>query len=490
MSTKDTAKLAKSKEEHQDASASESDDTEIDAEDEAPVGQGDVAEDDDSTTSMDEDGDAADQQAPSLGKAQSVSTTAGPSTSNSAGVPDFKTARKSKASSYAKSTPKKRAGTSKGAINWEDNDDHEEPELVSGKRHAAAMAHEIIHATSAAGQAKARVASAQARAIEEKKKARKRAASAMAKEAIAAGSATGPLEPPAKRARKSATAAAKATEAATTTKKARSRKSTPIKLASASTKKGASAKSASASTKKSAAAAKPASSSSSTKKPTAAKSGKSAGSKTKASAPAKTAKPAKKSAPRAPAPKKAAALSAPKKLPLKDAHTKYRARLAVMPSADFAIFDGAWLSVFEPTLRKRASFPEGHFSPKWTQILAEVAREKGALIKGVLPHYSTTIEGTDGLKAYEKMPQIVDKHRGEAYAAAGFDQVTPGRIYVGPAMVAAGVAESPFAFLHSDTIDDAFWQSVKKVLDADSSTDDLIDVVQHGSEAADVEVAA
>ncbi|AVK74774.1 tRNA-synt 1g incomplete domain containing protein [Pandoravirus quercus] len=443
-----------------DGSASESDDTEIGIEEEAPVGG-----DDDSTTSMEEDeedhnGDGNDQgQAGALGLKAPVTVAA-------AGVPDFKTARARK----SKTSPAK-ASTAQD----------EEPELVSGKRRAAAMAHEIIHATSATGQAEARVASAQARAIAEKKKARKRAASTAAKEAIAASG-----EPPAKRARTSSSTKTKksATSGSAKTKKSGasgSSKTTAKASAKSSTKaagKPASKKTTGANAKKTPstkASATKGATSKATKKPT---SKAKAGSSSSSSSAPKTAKKVK------------GAVSTPKKLPLKDAHTKYRARLAVMPKADFAVLDGAWLSVFDPHLRKRASFPEGHFSPKWTQVLAEVAHEKGATIKGVLPHYATTIEGTDNLKAYEKMPHVVDKDRAEAYAAAGFDQVVAARVYVGPAVLAAGVGESPFAFVHADMIDDAFWQSVKKVLDADSSNDDPIDVVQHGPEAADVEVVA
>nr|UMO78819.1 ADK superfamily incomplete domain containing protein [Pandoravirus belohorizontensis] len=464
-----------------EASASESDDTEIGLEEEAaPV---DGASEDDSTTSMgegddeEEDDEDAEKQAGAVGPNGATATT----TASTSGVPDFKTARARK----SKTSPAKIKG---------DAARDEEPELVSGKRRAAAMAHEIIHATSAAGQAEARVASAQARAIAEKKKARKRAASEAAKEAIAASG-----EPPAKKARTSASSSKKG-GASGSTKTKKSSASGPAKASSAkatgksaTTAKASSAKSSTKATGKSstkttgattkkatkAGAAKGATSKATTKKPT----GK-AGAGKAASSSGSASKTVKKT--------KASAAPAPKKLPLKDAHTKYRARLAVMPQADFAVLDGAWLSVFDPHLRKRASFPEGHFSPKWTQVLAEVAREKGAAIKGVLPHYATTIEGTDNLKAYEKMPHVVDKDRAEAYAAAGFDRVVAARVYVGPAVLAAGVAESPFAFVHADTVDDAFWQSVKKVLDADSSNDDPIDVdvVQHGSEAADIEVAA
>ncbi|AGO82454.1 hypothetical protein pdul_cds_409 [Pandoravirus dulcis] len=436
-----------------DASASESDDTEIGLEEEAPV---DGAAEDDSTTSMgddEEEDEDSEQQAGAAGLNAATTMT----TASTSGVPDFKTARARK----SKTSPAKIKG---GAAC------DEEPELVSGKRRAAAMAHEIIHATSAAGQAEARVASAQARAIAEKKKARKRAASTATKEAASG-------QPPAKKARTSSSSSSSAgSKKSTTTTKAKksgasgsTKAATKAKTAKSSTKAGATT------TKKAAktSAAKGATTKTKTAKKPAGKGASSSGSASKT---------AKKT--------KASAAPAPKKLPLKDAHTKYRARLAVMPKADFAVLDGAWLSVFDPHLRKRASFPEGHFSPKWTQVLAEVAREKGAIVKGVLPHYATTIEGTDNLKAYEKMPQIVDKERAGAYAAAGFDQVTPARVYVGPAVLAAGVGESPFAFVHADTIDDAFWQSVKKVLDADSSNDDPVDVVAHGSEMEDVEVAA
>lgn len=443
-----------------DASASESDDTEIGLEEEAaPV---DGGAEDDSTTSMGEGDDEEDEedtekQAGAAGL-NAATTTAAAGTS---GVPDFKTARARK----SKTSPAKAKG---GAAH------DEEPELVSGKRRAAAMAHEIIHATSAAGQAEARVASAQARAIAEKKKARKRAASTATKEAASS-------EPPAKKARTSSSSSSAGSKKSTTTKAKKSGATGSTKTKTATKAKAAkpSAKAGAATTKKAtkASAAKGATPKSATKtaKKPAAK-GASASSSTSAS------KAVKKT--------KAAPVSAPKKLPLKDAHTKYRARLAVMPKADFAVLDGAWLSVFDPHLRKRASFPEGHFSPKWTQVLAEVAHEKGVTVKGVLPHYATTIEGTDNLKAYEKMPHIVDKERAGAYAAAGFDQVVAARVYVGPAVLAAGVVESPFAFVHADTVDDAFWQSVKKVLDADSSNDDAVDVVAHGSEMEDVEVAA
>lgn len=441
-----------------DASASESDDTEIGLEEEAPV---DGAAEDDSTTSMgegdddeEEDEEDSEKQAGAVGIDAAATTT----TASTSGVPDFKTARARK----SKTSPAKIKG---GAAC------DEEPELVSGKRRAAAMAHEIIHATSAAGQAEARVASAQARAIAEKKKARKRAASTATKEA-----ANG--QPPAKKARTSSSSSSSAgSKKSTTTTKAKksgasgsTKAATKAKTAKSSTKAGATT------TKK---AAKTSAAKGATTKTAKKPAGKGASSSSSSGSASKTAKKTK-----------ASAAPAPKKLPLKDAHTKYRARLAVMPKADFAVLDGAWLSVFDPHLRKRASFPEGHFSPKWTQVLAEVAREKGAIVKGVLPHYATTIEGTDNLKAYEKMPQIVDKERAGAYAAAGFDQVTPARVYVGPAVLAAGVGESPFAFVHADTIDDAFWQSVKKVLDADSSNDDPVDVVAHGSEMEDVEVAA
>ncbi|BCU03679.1 ADK superfamily incomplete domain containing protein [Pandoravirus japonicus] len=439
-----------------DASASESDDTEIGLEEEAPVGG--AAADDDSTTSMgegddeEEDEEDTEKQAGAVGLGAPTTT----ATASALGVPDFKTARARK----SKTSPAKNKG---GAAR------DEEPELVSGKRRAAAMAHEIIHATSAAGQAEARVASAQARAIAEKKKARKRAASTATKEA--AGS-----EPPAKKARTSSSAGSKKSTTTTTkAKKSGATGSTKTKAAKPSAKTGAAAtKKAAKTSAAKGATTKTKSATKTAKKPA----GKAASSSSSGSA-SKTVKKTK-----------ASAAPAPKKLPLKDAHTKYRARLAVMPKADFAVLDGAWLSVFDPHLRKRASFPEGHFSPKWTQVLAEVAREKGATIKGVLPHYATTIEGTDNLKAYEKMPHVVDKDRAEAYAAAGFDQVVAARVYVGPAVLAAGVAESPFAFVHADTIDDAFWQSVKKVLDADSSNDDPVDVVAHGSEMEDVEVAA
>ncbi|AGO84021.1 hypothetical protein psal_cds_362 [Pandoravirus salinus] len=454
-------------------SASESDDTEIGLEEEAPIGD---ANDDDSTTSMEEDEDdhnnGNDQgQATALGlKPPAVVMTA------AAGVPDFKTARARK----SKTSPAKASAIARD----------EEPELVSGKRRAAAMAHEIIHATSATGQAEARVASAQARAIAEKKKARKRAASEAAKEAIAGG---GGGEPPAKRARTSASTKTKKNSASASTKAKKSGTSASTRAAGkTSTKASAksSTKSSTGAAGKSAGTTKVAGAKSKKTPPTKASAAKSAASKTTKKAAGKAGKSSSSSGATKTAGKTKSVASVPKKLPLKDAHTKYRARLAVMPKADFAVLDGAWLSVFDPHLRKRASFPEGHFSPKWTQVLAEVAREKGATVKGVLPHYATTIEDTDNLKAYEKMPQVVDKDRAEAYAAAGFDQVVAARVYVGPAVPAAGVGESPFAFLHSDMIDDAFWQSVKKVLDADSSNDDTVDVVQHGSEAADVEVAA
>ncbi|AJF98076.1 hypothetical protein TW95_gp1342 [Pandoravirus inopinatum] len=408
-----------------DGSASESDDTEIGLEEEAPVGG---AGDDDSTTSMEEEeedhnGDDNDsgqagagaQKVPvaALGHEAAVAVA-------TAGVPDFKAARARK----SKTSPAKSSAAQ-----------DEEPELVSGKRRAAAMAHEIIHATSATGQAEARVASAQARAIAEKKKARKRAASTAAKEAIAASG-----EPPAKRARtssstktkKSATSGSakttgKASAKSTTTTTKASAKSTKATGKSTGTKKtaGANAKK----TPSTKASATKGATGKATKKP--ASKTKAASSSSSSSSASKTAKKTK------------SAVSLPKKLPLKDAHTKYRARLAVMPKADFAVLDGAWLSVFDPHLRKRASFPEGHFSPKWTQVLAEVAHEKGATIKGVLPHYATTIEGTDNLKAYEKMPHVVDKDRAEAYAAAGFDQVVAARVYVGPAVLAAGAASHP-----------------------------------------------
>jgi hypothetical protein len=158
--------------------------------------------------------------------------------------------------------------------------------------------------------------------------------------------------------------------------------------------------------------------------------------------------------------------NAPKRLSLADAHAKYHARLALMPASDFAVLDGKWISVYEPQLRKRATFPEGHFAPKWTQILADVARQKGANIKGVLPHYAHTIEGTDGLKAYEKGAHIVDWDLVKAYHKAGFGKVEGSRIYVGEA-TPSGLAASPFAFGRADTLDDHLWQAIKKALDAE-----------------------
>lgn len=445
---------------HDDTSASESEDTDIGLENEAPVDDAT----DDSTTSM------GDEDAEEEGSHVSAPVAAKPvvvDSKSTAGVPNFKKARARKPS------PPKKAKKA----NADDT-----PALVSGKRRAAAMAHEIIHATSATGQAEARVASAQARAIAEKKKARKRAAS---KVVIAADQ-----EPPAKKARKSA-ASAKSTATTATTKKARSATAASKKkpTASASKKKAADADGKKATTKKAVTGTKRKASAESTKKAGAPKkkAKPSSSGDSSSSSSAKTTKSTK-------ATKKAATPKAPvvKRLGLKDAHTKYRARLAVMPAADFAVLDGAWLSVFDPQLRKRASFPEGAFSPKWTQVLAEVAREKGAVIKGVLPHYATTIEGSANLKAYEKMAHIVDKGRAADYAAAGFDQVEAARVYVGPTVLAAGVTESPFAFVHSDSIDDAFWQSVKKVLDADSSNEDPVDsdVVEHGAETAEVDVMA
>ncbi|AVK76969.1 hypothetical protein pmac_cds_281 [Pandoravirus macleodensis] len=451
---------------HDDASASESEDTDIGLENEAPV---DDATDDSTTSMGDEDAGEEEAEAPAPVAAKASMGDSKPATEAPVGVPNFKKARARKPS------PPKKAKK----VNADDA-----PALVSGKRRAAAMAHEIIHATSATGQAEARVVSAQARAIAEKKKARKRAAS---KVVIAADQ-----EPPAKKARKSATSS-KSTTATTTTKKTRSATAASKKkpTASASKKKAVDAdgkKAKATTTKKAVTGTKRKASTQSTKKADAPKKKtKSSSSGASTSSSAKTTKTAK-------ATKKTATPKAPviKKLGLKDAHTKYRARLAVMPASEFAVLDGAWLSVFDPQLRKRASFPEGAFSPKWTQVLAEVAREKGAVIKGVLPHYATTIEGSANLKAYEKMAHIVDKGRAADYAAAGFDQVEAARVYVGPTVLAAGVTESPFAFVHSDSIDDAFWQSVKKVLDADSSNEDPVDsdVVEHGAETAEVDVMA
>ncbi|WBR14449.1 Flagellar biosynthetic protein-like domain-containing protein [Pandoravirus kuranda] len=457
MSTKTKHPAAAQKEpvpqHHDDASASESEDTDTAIESEAPVDDAT----DDSTTSLGDD-DVEHDAGEGHNEVPAASIVKPTPSNATTGVPNFKKARARKPS------PPKKAKKADDA-----------PALVSGKRRAAAMAHEIIHATSATGQAEARVASAQARAIAEKKKARKRTASKPA----------GDQEPPAKKARKStsettAAASKKKTKAAASKKKAavadgKTAKATTTKRAAAGTKRKASAES----TKTAGAPKKKAKSSSG------------ASSSSSLSAKAAT-KP--KAAPK----KKKVSTTTPKtpvvkKLGLKDAHTKYRARLAVMPAADFAVLDGAWLSVFDPQLRKRASFPEGAFSPKWTQVLAEVAREKGAVIKGVLPHYATTIEGSANLKAYEKMAHIVDKGRAADYAAAGFDQVEAARVYVGPTVLAAGVAESPFAFLHSDSIDDAFWQSVKKVLDADSSNEDPVEdgtVVEHGAETAEVDVMA
>nr|UDO47675.1 hypothetical protein [Pandoravirus massiliensis] len=453
---------------HDDASASESEDTDIGLENEAPVDDAT----DDSTTSMGEEDDAGDEKHEEPTVPAGVETAKPAAEVSVGGVPNFKKARARKPSPPKKA--KKKADTD------------ETPALVSGKRRAAAMAHEIIHATSATGQAEARVASAQARAIAEKKKARRRAASKVAT------AASGDQEPPAKKARKSSGASAQSEATATKQKKTRS-------SAAATKKKGTAAatgakKKADADGKKTT---KKATLTGTKRKASAEATKKAATPKKKAKSSASGASTSSaKSTKKAAAPKKKAAATTPKapaikKLGLKDAHTKYRARLAVMPAADFAVLDGAWLSVFDPQLRKRASFPEGAFSPKWTQVLAEVAREKGAVIKGVLPHYATTIEGSANLKAYEKMAHIVDKGRAAEYAAAGFDQVEAARVYVGPTVLAAGVTESPFAFVHSDSIDDAFWRSVKKVLDADSSNEEPADsVIEHGAEAVEVDVVA
>lgn len=159
------------------------------------------------------------------------------------------------------------------------------------------------------------------------------------------------------------------------------------------------------------------------------------------------------------------------KLSAMDARIKYRARLSTLDPKDFAVLDGKWISVYEPSLRK-TSPKEGNF-PKWTAILNEEAQDKGVHIKGVLPHYSRTIEGTD-LKVYEVKPEIVDWDKEEEYKEAGYNKVLPERVYVGKAFKTMGLEESPFAFTVQDTKNDVFWEDVKKILEAPSESEESV----------------
>lgn len=421
--------------------ASESDDTDIGAEEECPPEQSTIA--------------------------------AAPTTTN--GVPDAKTARGRKRSAPGSFS----SSSSSGKVTRSKKSAADMPgEMVTGKRRAAAAAGHLIHACSATGQAEARVASAHARELEAKKRARRRAA------AEAAKAAAGTDEPPAKKARRSTSVAASSKKTKASSSGAAGKKKTAgtAKKAAGATKKP-----------KSPVDAVPTTAGRKRKTPASAvKSAAPKKAKTTGKTPAKKSAAGTKKAPakkptapkRVPAKKAAAAASTPappKKLSMTDRYVKYRARLAMMPKEAFAALDGAWISVYEKGLLSRSSYPEGLFTPKWTKVLAEVAREKGANPKGVLPHHAKTIDGTDGLKAFYKMGHIVETHLVDAYKAAGFDKVEGGRVYVGINIQVAGVVESPLAMKNEDTLDDSFWRAIQNALENDSN----VDASPHADDDAD-----
>jgi len=157
------------------------------------------------------------------------------------------------------------------------------------------------------------------------------------------------------------------------------------------------------------------------------------------------------------------------KLGPQDAHIKYRARLSTIPDSEFSMLHQRWISVYEPSLRKKGSYKIGDFPLKWMKVLNEVATEKGATILGVLPHYSRSIDDTD-LKAYEAKPECVDWDRVSEYHKMGYEDVIGNRIYVGRKNAMSNVEESKFAFKASDTHSDLFWLEVKKILEGEDSS--------------------
>lgn len=153
------------------------------------------------------------------------------------------------------------------------------------------------------------------------------------------------------------------------------------------------------------------------------------------------------------------------KLTSNDALLKYAARLLALPKDEFQALDGAWISIYEPSLRQQQTFEEGVFPLPWTQVLRDVAARKGVRILGVLPHYARTMKRGSSLKRFAAMPQVVERHRVDEYIAAGVE-VQGTRVYVGPASAAGHEELSPFAFLPSDYVRDAFWEGVEKEMAA------------------------
>jgi len=350
--------------------------------------------------------------------------------------------------------------------------------VAQGKRRAAAQAGQLIHACSTTGLMEARVVSAHKRAIDEKNRARRRAAMAAAKAAAEASGEPAPKRPRRSASKsslsgaKSAVAGKKKSATATTAAANRKKKTGTAKSTPASKTKGRTTikRKTPASAAKGAAKRTPALKKGAKKTPATPKRG------TKKSPALRGTRKTSATIAKKPVAKKATP-AAPKKLSPNDAYVKFEWRLSNMPASAFKQFHNKWLSIYDTTLRKRSSFKEGHFGPKWCCILAKVAEAKGYPAKGALPHYTgKPLKTEDGepvmtedgiaLKLFEKMPHIVEAHMEEVYKGAGFDKVEGGRVYVGLAKKSAGIMEdSPFAMLHVDSVDDVDWRALKKQLD-------------------------
>jgi len=135
--------------------------------------------------------------------------------------------------------------------------------------------------------------------------------------------------------------------------------------------------------------------------------------------------------------------------------------------------DQCWISIYDKNLKTKTKFDEGVFHVKWTQILAEVAEEKGCSIVGVVPHYGKPINGTT-LRLFKVKPEIVEKDQLNKYKKAGIKKfganpLQAKRVYVGKKMLSAGAKQSDFAFLAADTHKDEFWEALQEVLAASDS---------------------